>query len=109
MSKIYTLASLSSLLLFSMLFVMCKKEYVPKCDGTASTYDSNMKEIITSNCSSASCHPTFTNYAAISKYLSNGEFKKRVLVEQDMPRGSKLSKDQLNKIQCWADAGFPEK
>jgi hypothetical protein len=40
--------------------------------------------------------------------LNNGSFKSHVLIEQDMPRGSKLSKDQLDKIQCWADNGFPE-
>lgn len=98
-------------IIFAAVFVlstsMCKRNYEPKCDGTNSTYNSNMKAIIDSKC--LSCHDSYTSYANISKDLKNGSFKKHVLIEQDMPQGSKLTKDQLDKIQCWSDNGFPEK
>lgn len=79
------------------------------CDGTSSTYNSNMKAIVDANCTSSGCHPTYNSYQGIKSILENGQFTSHVLTSKDMPRNSTLSSDQLNKIKCWADAGYPEK
>ncbi len=103
--------SLFVLVLFFML-LSCSKpvsKTTPTCDGTASTYNSNIKSIIDNNCTNAGCHPNFSSYAGIKYVLGDGQFNSHVLMNQDMPRNGKLSTDELNKIQCWADAGYPEK
>lgn len=91
----------------------CKKNSTTSttttCDGTASTYNSNMKTMINTYCTSSGCHPNYSTYTGIKSILTNGQFTSHVLSSKDMPRGSSLSSDQLSKIQCWADAGYPEK
>ena len=91
----------------------CKKK--PKCDGSNPTYSSTIKSIIDGNCNSSGCHNTgssngsFTTYTGLKPYLDNGSFKREVLEDQTMPEGSaKLSKDELNKLQCWSENGYPE-
>jgi len=39
---------------------------------------------------------------------ANGQFKQHILIDQDMPKDGSLTQDQLNKIQCWVEAGYPE-
>ncbi len=98
------------LLVSSFIFSSCNKSKTTlTCDGTVSTYNSNIKSIIDASCTESSCHPAYKTYDGIKSVLNSGAFKSQVLTNQSMPRGSKLSSDQLNKIQCWADAGFPEK
>ena len=91
----------------------CKKK--PQCDGSNPTYTATIKSIIDSNCNSSGCHNSgsgngvFTTYTGLKPYLDNGSFKRSVLEDQTMPEGSaKLSKDELNKMQCWSENGFPE-
>ena len=89
--------------------VGCKKKnkkVTPVCDGTNATYNSTVKAIVNSNC--VSCHSSYSTYAGLSSITANGKFKKHVLQDQDMPESGPLSADQLNKIQCWVDNGFPE-
>lgn len=93
----------------------CKKNLLdPVCDGSDITYDNYVHEIITSKCSGSSCHSsgsgngTYTNYANIQGIINNGKFKSEVLTNQTMPENSSLSQDELNKIQCWVDNGYPE-
>lgn len=103
-------------LMVGILFFACKKKntsaptpQVSECDGTVSNYNSNIKSIIDNNCASSGCHPSFTTYAGIKPYLTNGDFKREVLIDRTMPKGRSLSNNDLSKIKCWADAGFPEK
>jgi hypothetical protein len=91
-----------------MAMLSCKKAVVAKCDGTASTYNFNMKTLINSNCTNSSCHPNYATYNGIKSILTNGSFKSHVVTNKDMPRGSSLSTADLNQIQCWIDAGYPE-
>jgi hypothetical protein len=110
--KIVKLPFLLNLLPLIIALLACNKsstKTTPTCDGTASTYNSNIKAIIDGACTSSGCHPGYTSYSAIKTILDNGQFKKEVLTNQTMPKNTKLSTDQLNKIQCWADAGFIEK
>ena len=107
MKALFAGIALISAVLFFTIF-SCKKANVPKCDGTNSSYNSNMKTIINANCTSSACHPTYITYTGIKGVLDNGSFKSRVISQKDMPKGSSLSADNLNKIQCWIDAGYPQ-
>lgn len=85
------------------------------CDNSNLTYNSGVSSIINASCNASNCHNTgsphggFTSYSGLQPTFSNGSFNNRVLVSQDMPQGSAtLSQDQLNKIKCWVDNGFPE-
>lgn len=93
--------------IFFLIFA-CNKAKAPKCDGTASTYNSNMQTLINAKCSSPACHPTYTTYVGIKSTLDLGTFKDRVITKKDMPSGSSLTSSELNKIQCWIDAGYPQ-
>jgi hypothetical protein len=93
--------------------VACKKDkksdkLTPTCDGSSPTYQSAIKSIIDSKCATSNCHPNFSTYGGLQQDLQSGSFSKEVLKDQTMPKGSALSQDQLNKIQCWADNGFLE-
>lgn len=83
-----------------------KNKLTPTCDGSVATYDSNIKSLIDSKC--VSCHSGYGSYSGISSITSNGQFKKHVLTDQDMPQNGQLTQDQINLIQCWADAGYPQ-
>jgi hypothetical protein len=95
-----------------LMIASCKKTD-PICDGSQATYETAIKYIIDKSC--ISCHGgassrNFTTYQGLKPWLDNGKFKKLVLDEQTMPKGpAKLSQDELNKIQCWVENGYPEK
>jgi len=97
----------------TILVSSCRKK--PKCDGTNSTYNSNIKTIIDSHCTNPSCHGSgspngdFRTYNGIKPKLTSGAFKEQVLDKRTMPQGSSLSKDELSKIACWSDHDYPEK
>ncbi len=94
-------------LTFILLFA-CKKDK-PTCDGSNPTYNSKVKAIINSNCTSSSCHPSYNVYSGLSSIIANGSFKREVLDNQSMPKGSaKLSQSDLNALQCWVENGYPE-
>jgi hypothetical protein len=93
-------------------FAACKKDssgkLTPACDGSHPTYSSDIKSILDARCGSASCHPNYTSYTGLSGIIQNGSFKRDVLTNQSMPQGSSLTQDQINKIQCWVNDGYPE-
>lgn len=93
----------------------CRKDNLtPECDGSNLTYNSGIKAIIDSECATSGCHNAgsndgdFTTYSGLQPYLNSGDFKREVLTDQSMPRNGSLSQDQLNKIQCWVDNGYPQ-
>ena len=93
----------------------CKKDAEDiECDGSTRTYDADIKAIVDANCTSSNCHGSgssrgdYTSYAGLEADLNSGIFKKEVLTDQSMPRGGSLSTDELIKISCWADNGYPE-
>ena len=112
MTKRFTLLAVLAII----LLVSCKKDNpkTPFCDGSNQTYNSYIRSIFNSNCNSSGCHGSgsgdgdFTTYSGLENVLNNGSFESEVLKNQTMPEGSSLSESQLNKIQCWADNGFPE-
>ncbi len=102
---------------FFLLFSCSKDDEVltPSCDGSNLTYNSGISSIINSNCTNSGCHNSgssngsWTSYNGMQSSLNNGRFNSRVLVKQDMPKGSAtLTQTQLNQLKCWADNGFLE-
>lgn len=93
-------------LLLSATVIGCKKTQKVTCDGSAPTYNSYVKSIVDSKC--VSCHGSYSTYTRLSSITSNGQFEKEVLINQTMPEGGSLSQDELNKLQCWVENGFPE-
>lgn len=98
---------------FAIVFMVSCKKSDPVCDGSQPTYESVVKSIIDNSC--LTCHGSgssrnFTTYPGLKPFLDNGRFKKLVLEEQTMPKGpATLSQNELNKIQCWVNNGYPEK
>jgi len=97
----------------------CKKgggsKLTPECDGSHPTYNSQIKVIIEGNCNASGCHNAgssrgdFTTYTGLSGVIASGAFKREVLTDQTMPKGSaNLSQKNLNLIQCWVNDGYPE-
>ncbi len=91
----------------SVIFYSCKKKKKVSCDGTVSTYNSNIKSIIDANC--VSCHSSYSSYLGLKTILDNGSFASEVLSKQTMPKNAKLSSGDLNAIQCWRESGYLEK
>lgn len=112
MTKRFALLAVLSVIIFAS----CKKDNnkTPVCDGSNPTYNADIRSIINSNCTSSGCHDAgsgdgdFTSYNGLEAVLNNGRFESEVLKNQTMPEGTSLSESQLNKLQCWADNGFPE-
>lgn len=93
----------------------CKKDLLtPECDGTMPTYDDGIRSIITARCGGGTCHGTgssrgdFTTYAGMLPNINNGNFEREVLTDQTMPRGGNLTQEEIDKIQCWVENGYPE-
>lgn len=110
MKKLTALIALASL---TLAHSSCKKEngggkLNPTCDGSHPTYQGEIKTILDTKCGSSNCHPNYTNYDGLRGILDGGDFRREVLVEQTMPKGTSLTQSQINLIQCWANDGFPE-
>lgn len=93
----------------------CKdKKLEPECNGGAPTYDNGISAIINSKCTNSLCHgpgaaqAEFTTYAGMSLSISNGNFNKKVLEDQSMPKNDFLSQSQIDLVKCWVDNGYPE-
>ncbi len=95
------------------------------CDGITATYVDDIEPIIQQSCAYSGCHlgsapGIFTSYAGLLPQLESGVFRERVItVRQDpnvgMPpnyapqdRPQDLTAAELELIECWLDAGFPE-
>ncbi len=102
-----------------VVLTRCKKDDEKKvsgitCDGSNLTYNTGISTIINTNCNSSNCHNSgsphgdFTSYGGLQGVIINGSFNNSVLIDQVMPQGSTLSQDQLNKIKCWVDNGYPQ-
>jgi hypothetical protein len=94
-----------------LLFTSCNKNKI-ECDGSTPTYNTEIKQIIEANC--LSCHGAgssntdYSTYANLQTIINNGEFESEVITRQSMPRGSSLTSNQLSKIKCWIENGYPQ-
>ncbi|MFK7906267.1 MAG: hypothetical protein AB8B69_14140 [Chitinophagales bacterium] len=125
MKQFSVLASILFLMLGMITLASCEKE-----EDVCATWDADIKPIVETTCSYSGCHSggttanpflspasnDFTSYAAIKANLDNGTFAQRVLVDKDMPPAmfvppgspTELTQEQIDILQCWVDAGFPE-
>ena len=101
-----------------LLFSCNTNKLTPVCDGSTPTYEGEVEAIMMQSCSSTtSCHGTgcnkhrgeLTTYAQVKASVDEGDFQKHVLVKQNMPKGSTLTQDEINIIQCWINSGATEK
>ncbi len=71
------------------------------------TYSGTIAPLISSNCGSSGCHPTYTNYTGLKGIVDNGKLKNRVITLKNMPAAAPLSNTQISQLQKWIDAGAP--
>ncbi|RMF03758.1 MAG: hypothetical protein D6772_01700 [Bacteroidetes bacterium] len=113
-----------------LLWAACSNDSLPEpmtadCVGEAPTYNNEIRPIIEASCAYSSCHldaspGRFDSYAGLLPYLEDNSFRQRVITDranptQGMPpdyapadRPRDLSPEELQLIECWLDAGFPE-
>jgi len=118
------------LLLASIVFVAsCGKDENDPCDDLNATYNGAVKAIIDNTCAYSGCHDgtgnntyisassnDYTSYAGMEASLNSGAFNMRALVTKDMPPAAfvpagsptELTAEQLEILNCWKDAGYPE-
>lgn len=100
-----------------LFFVLCTAQLLGSCsdnkvDCSTVTYSQTIVPILSNSCMGSSCHGAgsangdYTAYAGIRAKVDNGSFKDRVLDKKNMPPNG-LSKEDLNKMKCWFDAGAP--
>lgn len=83
------------------------------CGSTPSSYSKDIKPIISSNCSSASCHGSgsangdYTTYAGLKVVADKGTLENRVLQEKTMPPTGPLPLSEREKLKCWISSGSP--
>ncbi|MDF1866072.1 MAG: hypothetical protein P1U70_14665 [Saprospiraceae bacterium] len=100
------------------------------CDIVTVTYESHIKDIIDNSCAYAGCHDgaggigpgNYTNYGGLNSDINSGSFKERVIDQKDdsslgmppnqsaWPQSLKddLTEDELELMQCWINANYPE-
>lgn len=122
--------SLSLLLSVVLLFENCTADALPEpvdlpCDGVMPTYESDIREIVERTCAYSGCHlggapGLYNEYEGLLSNLESGLFRRRVIeIREDatlgMPpdyapegRARSLTADELMRITCWLEAGYPE-
>jgi len=82
-------------------------------DCSTITFSSDIAPIVESKCSIAGCHNAgsivgdYTEYAGLEDRAKNGDMEASVITNKTMPKSGSLSQDELDKFQCWFDAGAP--
>ena len=109
--------------IISMLFIVSctydKAELPPPppppvinlCDTLNVTYSGTIASIMNANCNASGCHSAgspygdFTNYSGVKAKVDNTTFKERVIIQKNMPPSYPLSQGDLDKLNCWLEAG----
>jgi hypothetical protein len=98
---------------------------VGACDNIEPTYAQDIQPIIENSCAYSGCHldgsdGNFQSFAGLRPYLEDRSFRTRVISEREddirgMPpnyapanRPQDLTLEELDLINCWLAAGFPE-
>ncbi len=119
--KTNSLFFLFFLAMASIYLVSCGDEDPPvvdPCDSINASYEGDVKAII-SGCANSNCHGgtnmdipevsrDFTTYAGLNAVTTSGILVKRVITDKTMPPSGALSQANLDILQCWADAGYPQ-
>ena len=130
--------TLGMIFLFQILLftAACTNDELPEpmvsvtCKTLNATYDTNVKAIIDESCAYNGCHDgsggigplNYTNYDGLLTHLNSGSFRSRVLntdsssplvmppskATYDISEKESLTDEELEIIECWLNAGFPE-
>lgn len=118
------------LLFISISLAACTTDQLPEpdpgdCANVMPTYSADIESIIEQSCAYSGCHlgdapGVYNSYAGLLPVLESGEFRNRVvdirtdpnmgMPPNDAPTGrpTDLSDAQIELINCWLAAGFPE-
>ena len=80
------------------------------------TWDNNVRHLVKSSCAVTGCHiasntkgiADYSTYAGLKSVVDDSTFEKTVLIENRMPKGSKLNDSILVRLECWFQNGAPE-
>lgn len=80
------------------------------------TWNNYVRYLVQNSCAVAGCHVAgntkgigdYSTYAGIRAVVEDSTFEKTVLVENRMPKGSKLNDSILVRLECWFQNGAPE-
>lgn len=82
------------------------------CEPTAVSFSVYVLPLVKNSCATVGCHVQggsgngiFENYDQIKAKVDNGSFKRRVVVDRDMPPSGNLSDCQIKTIEKWLDEG----
>jgi len=120
-------------MLGSILYLAsCTSDKLPNttnitCNTTdAITYDNQIASIINASCAYSGCHDgasaapdDYNSYSGLSSIINDGGFMSRVITLREDPSvgmppnyaaagPTDLTTAELQLIQCWIDAGYPE-
>jgi hypothetical protein len=91
--------------------VACNKVTDPVCGLTPQRFSEDVNPIIQNSCATGSnCHGSGSS-AGPGPLLTYDQVKnvawqiKKAVEDRTMPRGSTLSKEQINIISCWVENG----
>ena len=116
---------------FCLSFSHCTADQLPEpqpvagCDDATLSYSSTIAGIIENSCAYSGCHldsapGTYDSYQGLFGILNSGSFRERVITLRDDPnlgmppdnapldRPKNLTTEELQLIQCWLEAGYPE-
>lgn len=107
-------------ILSTLLLAACKTDSpmmpeVVDCNTLDNIYNGEVSSILNSNC--ATCHASTSSgspfvietYAEYLPYLESGEFEIEVLNDgARMADWGNLTEEEIQILQCWYDAGYPE-
>jgi hypothetical protein len=110
---------------FILLLYSCtksSKEFIAVqpsgCDSAEFSYSRDIKPIISSNCSGATCHSggnnnyDFSTYGVLADRIRQQKVEYRLLLPADdpqhMPEKAVLNSCNLYKVLTWIHQGFPD-
>lgn len=127
--KMNYIIKISFALMIGFLAYSCgdDEEPIDPCDSVTATYNGDVKAIINNSCAYFGCHDgsngnipeearDLTTYAGLVASTTNGKFKTRVIDVKNMPnpditpddKPQELTAAELQIMQCWHDAAYPE-
>ena len=106
---------LLSLIVISGCYDKVEPVVLTKCDSLNVVYNDTIKSIINLHCAIPYCHVTgfgpgdWTDYSQLKERVDNGKFEQFIFATNPfMPAGGDtLTQEELDKLQCWVDAGAP--
>lgn len=110
----------SGILLLLIQLQACTADEIPEpttaleeaCDTLPAAYNDAVKTVLENNCTLSGCHGSgalngdFSSYGNLQGYEAS--IHARTVVQQNMPPSGSLSEEELQILECWKAAGYPE-